>query len=316
MRDIRNAERITVELALKTSDSCLPFNIGLCIQVVFSRKGFDSQYGSIASPILPNGRLLPLPIPSRHDDATLADLSYADGETARLITDLSGGKHSLATRVHLDPDLDCVKAARMPGWRPSLGQSGAAQSHLSRRGIGQGDVFLFFGWFRQAERVAGRWRYAPDAPNLHVLFGWLEVAEVLSIVTQREEALVRHPWAASHPHVAKPEWYNDERNTLYIAKTRSNYAAGNVAGGGRFPAMRPTLQLTKSGHSRSVWSLPSWFSPEGRTPLSYHPKATNWKDEDGSVTLRSAAKGQEFVIDGDAYPQLESWAGNLIRESA
>ncbi|MDB5906423.1 MAG: hypothetical protein JWP34_537 [Massilia sp.] len=80
--------------------------------------------------------------------------------------------------------------------------------------------------------------------------------------------------------------------------------------------MRPALTLTKPGCSRSVWSLPSWFAPEGRVPLNYHPNPDSWKNEEGSVTLRSAAKGQEFVINGDVYPQLESWTGNPIKENA
>ena len=286
------------------------------MQIILSRKGFDSQYGGIASPILPDGRLLPLPIPSRHDNATLADLNYADVDMAQLIADLSGGKHSLATRIHMDPDLDSAISTRIPGWRPSLGQTGAAQSHLSRRGIGAGDVFLFFGWFRQTECVKGRWRFARGAQDLHVLFGWLEVDEVLPIVTQRENALARHPWTAAHPHVASPLWYDDERNTLYIARSRSAYTEDAAVGGGRFSSMRAALQLTKPGCSRSVWSLPSWFAPQGRAPLSYHPNPGSWQNEEGSVTLRSAAKGQEFVLDGGSYPQLESWAGNLIKENA
>lgn len=286
------------------------------MQVILSRKGFDSQYGGIPSPILPDGRLLPLPIPSGHDNATLADITYADVDMAQLIADLSGGKHTLATRIHMDPDLDRASSMRLPGWRPSLGQTGAAQSHLSRRGIGTGDAFLFFGWFRQTERIGGRWRFARGAQDLHVLFGWLEVDEVLSIVTNREDTLARHPWTATHPHVANPEWYDDDRNTLYIARSRSAFVPGDAVGGGYFPAMRPALRLTKPGFSRSVWSLPSWFAPDGRPPLSYHPNSASWENEEKSVTLRSAAKGQEFVIDGDAYPLLESWAGNLIRESA
>jgi hypothetical protein len=283
------------------------------MQVILSRKGFDSQYGRIASPIMPDGRLLPLPIPSRHDSATLADLSYADVDMAQLIADLSRGEHSLATQIHMDPDLDLAMRLRLPGWRPSLGQSGAAQSHLSLRGIGAGDVFLFFGWFRQTERVDGRWRFAPKAHDLHVMFGWLEVAEVAPIVTERDNTLARHPWAATHPHVASPLWYDNELNTLYIARSKSKFIAERVAGGGRFPLFHPALQLTKSGCTRSVWSLPRWFLPEGRPPLSYHPNAMSWKDEGQSVTLRSAAKGQEFVIDGNSYPQLESWASDLIR---
>jgi hypothetical protein len=286
------------------------------MQVIFSRKGFDSQYGKMASPILPDGRLLSLPIPSRNDSATLADLNYFDIDTPQLIADLSGGAHSAATRIHLDPDLDRARLSRLPGWRPALGQTGAAQGHLRKRGVAAGDLFLFFGWFRQTELFAGRWRYVPSAPDLHVIYGWLEVEEMLPIVTERDAALARHPWIADHPHVASPEWYDDKRNTLYIAPPRSSLVAGETPGGGRFPSMLPALQLTRSGRSRSVWSLPSWFAPQGRAPLSYHPKAESWTDAGESVTLLSAAKGQEFVIDGNLYPQLESWAGNLIKESA
>ncbi|WP_231480625.1 hypothetical protein [Thiomonas sp. FB-Cd] len=86
-----------------------------------------------------------------------------------------------------------------------MGQTGAAQSHLAHQGVGVGDVFLFFGWFRRAESVAGCWRYAPDAPDLHVLFGWLEVDEVLPVVTQRDGVVRRHPWIVHHPRVAPPD---------------------------------------------------------------------------------------------------------------
>src|SRR5690606_8680372 len=110
---------------------------------------------------------------------------------------------------------------RLPGWRPSLGQTGAAQSHLESQGVGPGDVFLFFGWFRQVERHRGTWRFARNAPHLHVLLGWLEVGETLAIVDRREECLARFPWIANHPHVANPEHYDNARNTLYIAPERS-----------------------------------------------------------------------------------------------
>lgn len=161
------------------------------MKVVFSRKGFDSQYGGMPSPILPDGRLLPLPIPSTRDSATLADLDFADASLDQLLCDLSAGKHGLQTHVHFDPDLGGRHVANLVNWRPALGQTGSAQSHLSRHGIGAGDVFLFFGWFRLTECTGGKWRFAPGAPDLHVLFGWLEIDEVLPVVTQRTEVLRR-----------------------------------------------------------------------------------------------------------------------------
>lgn len=54
---------------------------------------------------------------------------------------------------------------------------GSAQSHLANEGVGVGDVFLFFGWFREVEQQQGRWRYARRALNIHSLFGWLQVGD-------------------------------------------------------------------------------------------------------------------------------------------
>jgi hypothetical protein len=286
------------------------------MKVIISRKGFDFKHGRMASPILPDGSLLFLPIPSNHDSETLGDLAYSGADMSQLIADLSRHRHTLATRVHLDPDLDRTEARQAPGWRPALGQSGAAQSHLFAKNVHAGDVFLFFGWFRLTELVDGQWRFVKRAPNLHVLFGWLEVDEILPIVKQREHSIKRHPWIVQHPHVANPAWYNSELNHLYIGREQSAYLPNNRPGGGRFPKFASALQLTKAGHSRSIWSLPSWFSPNGREPLSYHPDVRSWKDEEDSVTLRSACIGQEFVLDARVYPQAEEWVRNLIRTNA
>ena len=60
-------------------------------------------------------------------------------------------------------------------WRGMLGQAGIAQSHLNQQDIGSGDVFLFFGLYRQVEETAQGWRFIKGAPELHVLWGWLQV---------------------------------------------------------------------------------------------------------------------------------------------
>jgi len=266
------------------------------------------------SPILPDGRLLPLPIPASHDRNTLAEIGLPDIDMAQLLADLSQGSHSPATRIHLDPDLDREPTSRPPDWRPALGQTGNAQSHLRDMSVGEGDVFIFFGWFRLTEYKAGVWRYERSAPHLHVMFGWLEVAAVLQIVTERERCLSSFPGIANHPHVASPEHYTDPRNTLYLGAAQSRFNSSARYGGGRFARYHDQLRLTKPGSTRSIWSLPSWFMPKkGLVPLTYHPKSSRWTEEGDCVTLRSAAKGQEFVLDGTAYPPLEGWVADLVR---
>jgi hypothetical protein len=286
------------------------------MKICFSRKGFDSQYGRIPSPILPDGRLVPFPIPAAHDDLTMKDVGFEDVDLKGLLSDLSCGRLSIETHVHLDPDLDRGAKQRLPGWRPALGQTGSAQGHLARQEFGVGDVFLFFGWFRRVERTGDRWRYVPSAPNLHVMFGWLEVAEVLAIVTHRAESLKRQPWIAVHPHVARPDHYNSALNHLYVAGTVSRYVPSSSFAAGRFAQFKDVLRLTAESHSRTVWRLPRWFMPENtRPPLSYHPAGSRWVCDEQGVLLRSAAKGQEFVLDADHYPEAQPWLANLLTEA-
>lgn len=51
------------------------------MKVILSRKGFDSGYGGWASPILPDGRMLSLPIPASNGLVSYDDLSAGNGQT-------------------------------------------------------------------------------------------------------------------------------------------------------------------------------------------------------------------------------------------
>ncbi|HET6602751.1 MAG TPA: hypothetical protein VFG21_00830 [Xanthomonadaceae bacterium] len=279
--------------------------------LILSRKGFDAGYGGMPSPILPDGRLLPLPIPSAHDSFRLRDVHAPGVDLRGLLRDLGRGRHVPATRVHLDPDLDRKPSLRLPGWRPSLGQTGAAQAHLAGQGVGPGAVFLFFGWFREVARQDGRWRWARGAPHLHVLFGWLEVEEVLPIVSERARCLARHPWTADHPHMANPRHYSDARNTLYIAPERSARMPGHP-GGGLFRHYHDALRLSCEQGPRSRWRLPAWFMPKpGRAALSYHADPARWTRHGRHCLLRTVAKGQEFVLDAN-HRRTRDWIAATI----
>ena len=48
-----------------------------------------------------------------------------------------------------------------------------AQGHRDRRGAGA--VFLFFGLYRRVEKTVRGWRFVRGTPDLHVLWGWLQV---------------------------------------------------------------------------------------------------------------------------------------------
>jgi hypothetical protein len=57
---------------------------------------------------------------------------------------------------------------------------------------------LFWGLFRKCERGPTGWRYA--GPRRHVIFGCLQVDEVVDLGSDGSHALTRHPWLLQHAH--------------------------------------------------------------------------------------------------------------------
>ena len=135
------------------------------MKLVFSRKGFDSSAGGFPSPII-NGEPISLPIPYRN-----SKFSYQHFNLGKIVTDLTGRKLAEKDLCHNDPDLEMG----------AFGQVSSAQSHLHNQNIGSGDLFLFFGWFREAEIVDCNYRYKSDAKDHHRIFGWMFVDQKLSL---------------------------------------------------------------------------------------------------------------------------------------
>src|ERR1700686_724387 len=108
------------------------------MKIIFSRKGFDSGTGKVASPILPSGKLCSLPIPETLACANplrYQDILFDGQSLGMLVHDLTRGKISPGTPAHLDPDLNSASVPRLPDWKPIFGQAGAAESHLQHQNI-------------------------------------------------------------------------------------------------------------------------------------------------------------------------------------
>jgi hypothetical protein len=278
------------------------------MKLILSRKGFDSANGGCPSPIL-DGQLCSLPIPDPGAPTRYSEISSFKGSSiAQIVEDLTRGRVGRSDGAHLDPDLRTDSIARAAGWRPIFGQAAAAQSHLARHEVGHGDLFLFFGCFRQAEKVGVTFRFVRDAPKLHVIFGWLQVGRVSRVTNGLTTEI---PWADGHPHLAAPERYKN--NTLYFASDRLSSISLKTKGAGTFDRIKPELILTETGSNCSVWQLPRWFDPAGRPALSYHSKPARWTDCDDSMRLQSVGRGQEFVLDVDEYPEAHAWLRSIFR---
>jgi hypothetical protein len=290
------------------------------LKIIFSRKGFDSSAGGCPSPIFPDGRILSLPIPVGGAPCTFGEVQYGHQTIGGLVESLTGSAIRSGHATHLDPDLRYEALARNSDWRPAFGQNGAAQKHLANQKVEIGDLFLFFGWFREVEEVHGRWRYKRDAPNRHIIFGWLQIDRILNVGSHPAPIESEFHWLAKHPHLHNPELALPH-NTIYLAKERLSRPLNpdryNLPGGGVFNSITNARTLTKSGETnRSLWLLPEWFCGESGPNFSYHNNAERWqKQDDGGWKLSSVGRGQEFVVPFTDAKEQASWLNSIFCDS-
>ena len=264
------------------------------MRVILSRKGFDSQYGGMPSPILPDGTLLSLPIPSKTDMETkYRDLYYGNSSYYDIIHTLSpNNKIKEEYNCHLDPDIRGAIKDRPTGWKPTFGQEKTALRHLQKQGVGIGDLFLFFGWFKQTEYIAGQLRYKKDALDWHVIYGYLQIGEIIDTPTNIPA------WLNGHPHAKMKRW--NSPNVIYTASSKLSFLP-QLPGAGCLQFSNG-LVLTKEKCSRRVWNLPDFFR---QIPISYN--ANSWKED----CFISAAKGQEFVF--EANDNALEWIKDIVQ---
>lgn len=289
------------------------------MKIVLSRKGLDSEYGGIPSPIIQdkNGiwKFIPVPIPSTHtNDTRYIDLNWSEEFSTPNFFVKMELKSKKSEYCHLDPDINRnYLKTRNEKWRPNFGQVKSAQSHLSNKGIGTNDVFLFFGWFKKYEYKDGKYIKLEDGyPNgFHAIYGYLQVNKVVSVNS------VDFPeWLKYHPHYINKEdnEFNNENNSIYIAN--ENFIHSDIKGkkGANTFIFNEELVLTEPKESRrSFWKLPHIFNPKNEIELSYNLNHSKWGKDGNNVTLKSTCKGQEFVFSGKTEP-VTKWCIDLINK--
>lgn len=286
------------------------------MRLILSRKGFDSGYGGYPSPILPDGRPVSLPIPDRdgipysalrvNDDLSFSDLMRQLG-ISRIRAGRNGRLELDGARAHLDPDVAPGAIDRLPGWLPCFGQVGGPQGHLRNQGVGPGDLFLFFGWFRRTVETPGGLRY-DKSEGFQALWGYLEVGKVLSVAATPDPP----DWAAYHQHFASRDRprFAKPSNTVYVATPRLSWAA-ELPGAGTFGSFRPVHRLTCAAGPASLWDLPEAFHPSRTAaPLTFHGSPARWAVQGSRVLLDAAKQGQEFVV--AATPGIRRWVADLL----
>lgn len=265
------------------------------MKIIISRKGFDSKYGGTPSPILPDGTMLSFPIPSGQG-ISYQSIKYDSKSYLKLWRELKNNQDKFSGKCHLDPDLRPNIRKQLPtNWIPIFGQAGEAESHLENQGVEEGDLFMFFGWFRETKEKDGVLCYKAGTKGIHALYGYLQIGQIA-----RGSETKEYSW---HPHAKSVSW----NNTMYIASEKLiiNGEDTGLPGYGVFKFSK-SVQLTKPGEKRSRWQLPAFFK---NVYISRHD-ASCFKPEG---YFQSVSIGQEFVV--SESKRVTDWAYKIIRES-
>ena len=274
------------------------------MKVILSRKGMDSSWGGHPGIILPDNTILYYPIPGDEDEDRYSDIKGTDGIAMdigmkRFYQDIlymdAWNEITDETHCHMDPDLDYNAKDRLPGWRGAFGQADAAQTVLAKAGVGEGDLFLFFGWYQKwIFDENNQYRMIKNS-DIHYIYGYMEIEKV--IYTNGNNNIPK--WLNDHPHMLSRR-QERESNCIYVAREKLSWNESQ-AGYGLLPFDKKRV-LTKEGYSRSKWDLPDILRDK---KITYHSPAS-WKDG----YFQSAHRGQEFVIE-ENY-DVEMWAKGLI----
>jgi len=276
------------------------------MKIILSRKGFDSANGGYPSPILPDGKMVSLPIPEEKTGVTYSQLLLPNGENYGLLMHklvsmgIKMGKERLKVEdanCHLDPDIYKDIKPRAKEWRGVFGQVNGSQTQLENQGVKEGDLFLFFGWFRKTVNSENGYCYdKTDMDGRHVLFGYLQIGEIMHPKLNGKD----YTWIGNHPHLNRDNYSKSCKNTLYLAADNFSLAP-KLPGYGVFKFSH-NLVLSKEGETKSKWALPEFFR---ETYISGQEKEP-WK----AGYFQSVGRGQEFVL--ESTPKIEEWASKII----
>ena len=264
------------------------------MKVILSRKGYDSSYGGGASPIMPNGDLLSIPIPANEKEYGIpySSIKYGNKSYMEIMKDLG---LKISNKIcHFDPDLIPNAYKRNENWKGIFGQQGAASTHLQNYKIEKGDLFLFFGSFKRTI-MKEKLKFEKDYER-HIIFGYLIIDKMIKPKEDIENTTFKY-----HPHFQNADLYT--RNLVYAATDEKGFGVFKY---------RDELVLTRNGFSKSRWELPMIFHPKNGTKISRH------SDKDVEIRgdkmiLYSRGIGQDFVIEGNS--NIENWAKEIIEKS-
>ena len=220
------------------------------MKVILSRKGFDSSNGGIVSPIMEDGTMLSLPIPSDDQDR-FEDLVYGDHSYAQILRDLNYKEDPRYPNCHVDPDLSTDRRkTKIADWCPIFGQvSSSAIYLLDTVKVEVGDLFLFFGNYHKVKYFDGKYKYIKKTGDfysdhdLQVIWGYMQVGRIV----QDPEEQRKYHW---HPHSVE-SFVAEKTNVMFIASDTLSFNP-DMPGAGILP-FRKDRVLTAKNCNKATW---------------------------------------------------------------
>jgi len=267
------------------------------LKLIFSRKGIDDAYGKGASPIFPDGRMVSIPIPVKGTERGIPyrDIKFGTSNFQHLIIQLNLPIHK--TVCHFDPDLQKSSIKRHKNWKPCLGHHGAAATHLLNQEVSPGDIFLFFGTFRQVEMADNKkWTFLSVSVKRHIIFAYLRIGQILDLrkTADRKEAVKLG--YGDHPHLI-----ND------YPKTNVLFVASNTNRSSSLFKFDRELVLSQDNQSKSTWELPLFFND---LTISRHGNQNRFSIQHNKTILKTVGIGQDFVVQENQ--DVKAWVYELI----
>jgi len=296
------------------------------MKVIYSRKGFDSGYGGFPSPIFPNGQIVSLPIPAK-DGFFYSQLNnvYSGESISHVVNDLTYSERNKYSRIKLSPrhkykqcdyTINKIEAHNDPAYYDVehykgyvLGQCDAAQGHLINQKVSPGDLFVFYGLFREVEKINDRWTYRDKTKKRHVIFGWLQIDYIAHVSSNSERKTItnKYSFVNNHPHIKKLGTFTSDiyskNNCLYFSSGKGELTMFGrqlgVPSSGKVSKYNPKSHDLTSPHSVGVypWEMPSFMGTNISYMKTVRSKSANLYSHRGP--------GQEFVMNLDGLSSTD-----------
>ena len=136
---------------------------------------------------------------------------------------------------------------------------------------------------------------------MHLIFGWLQIDEIISGDKNIKTFLKIEN--LNHPH--NPDFKTYKNNTLYVG--RDNF--------GLFKNISDDLILTAPGYSKSMWELPKRYFKNSKDMMAeVFLNRLKWFDNKHNLVNTNIGPGQEFILDSKKYPDIAAWAKKLTEK--